>query len=344
MNITFDKSTSKVTGSGRNALPFEFTINNISGLETLQKSADYVVSEPKTITEIVDGQEVTKQLYLLMQPDKEVITQLAKQIETTELTETPIMITETIQTPMLDENGQHNFYYPTYTVNEQTGTTIDEEGNETPVYEDVTYTSDTPLYLYTTEIVEVQKELDGQPLYWTDVVEDEISYEPQSPLEITLDDPNYIDGLEMAMIDVNKTRTVKFEDEMEQFNYNDVVAHKERLIVKDTFYSTAKLIEQMDTSLFVDINADLAYDNISFPPGGSVVAKITLPKLSKLAGLKTETSVDGLTYKVGSTTLDLQLLDANDERLFSTDVSEIYLQIENPTTKRIDLFSICLFV
>lgn len=395
-NVLFNRETLRVTGVGREPLPFEVEIKNVD-VTDLKKEVKYTELVNKTkIETLEDGTKVEKQLYLLPQEDKKIITQITKKIETTESTDEhghplePVMIQVKKQVPMLDSNGEQVEYIPTALI--ETTETVDFYGNPTEpvmiqveeidestgevtvvekqktdengnlIYFGLVATSNKPIKCFTTELIEEQKkDKDGNLLYYKEIVEEIVNYEKQPPLEITEDDerwPVELDEkgnemkvkLEKATEEVEKTKIVNFEEDMSQFNYDDVVLHKEKQLIKGTFYSKAKLFERMDESLFStnlsSFNADLGFDMLSLPVGGEVrTIKLSLPKASSVVGVKLETNIEnGVEVKVGATANDLQLVDRNMERIFENEVSEVYISFKNITDKRIDIYSFTLLV
>lgn len=94
------------------------------------------------------------QYYLPQEPIVEP-EEVIKLIETDEITDVPIMITESVRVPVVDEDGNHKFYHITNTEYEQVDTgEVDE--NEQPIFEtvEVEVVNDAPTYLYTTQDVE----------------------------------------------------------------------------------------------------------------------------------------------------------------------------------------------
>lgn len=395
-NVLFNRETLKVTGMGREPLPFEIEIKNVD-VTNLKKEIKYKeVVDKKLVETLEDGIKIEKQLYLLPQEDKEIVTQITKKIETTESVDEdgnplePVMIQVKKQVPLLDSNGNQIEYIPTALM--ETTDTVDFYGNPTEpvmvqveevdestgevtivekqktdengnlVYFGLVATSDKPVKCFATELVEEQKkDKDENLLYYKEVVEEVVGYEKQLPLEITEDDerwPVELDEkgnemkvkLEKATEEVEKTKTISFEEDMTQFNYDDVVKHKESQLIKGTFYSKAKLFEKMDESLFStnisSFNADLGFDMISLPVDGEVrTVKLKLPKASSVIGVKLETNIEnGVEVKVGATANDLQLVDRNMERMFENEVSEVYVSFKNITDKRIDIYSFALLV
>lgn len=156
-----------------------------------------------------------EQLYTLPQPDLEIRTPFTRRVESTEVTEEPILIEQRTKVPLLDAEGEHMSYVPTMPaeVTEDTGNPVmirndegeevqkvDDEGNKL-YYGHVPIPGASPILCCTMEVAEVQKtDEDGNLLYWKTVEEDLVSYVSQEPLEITADDEQYIEGLELAYV------------------------------------------------------------------------------------------------------------------------------------------------
>lgn len=139
-----------------------------------------------------------KPLYLLPQPDLEVAYTVPVTVKTTDVTDHPVMVPQ--QVPLLDENGVQKTYEVTQP-EPIIQTTTDADGNVTETitgYEQVGTGQWLPISLVT----QIQEEGPNGPLYWGTVEEPATRFEPQPPLEITEDDPQYVEGLEPAYEEV----------------------------------------------------------------------------------------------------------------------------------------------
>jgi hypothetical protein len=364
MNLLFDKNSLTYSRQGNSPLPFEVIVKNVS-VDGLQKEIIYYEKQPKVTIELVDDQEIEKQLYYLPQQDKEIVTQVTKQIETVNaqnangLDNEPIYITQIDKVPLYDDNNNPLQYEQMVR-----GKTIDPtdepcmiqvedaEGNVTEEQEkdidgNLLYWglvgTGNMITCYTTTETQVQKvNENNELLYLEEIVEDVVEYEKQPPLEITDSHEEYVeDGLNMVYEDVAKTRIANFQDEPHLFEYNDLIQHKSKTIASG-FFSQSVLFEQFDN--FTSIASDLGADFISLRPTGETQGIATLPKAATLIQVYTETNVDGLQIYVGVDEADLKLVDSNKERLFSSTISELHIKVVNPTDKRIDLQSLAVLV
>lgn len=332
-NIIFCFETMRVSGLNRLPFPFETEIRNVDPAG-LSKQISYVEWQPKQSS---DG----KPVYLLPQPPLEEPHTITNRIETTEITDEPVLTTVQVTVPLM-ENGHQKSYQPTQWIDQ-----YDEEGNITG-QEEVSFGP--VLYLSTSSSETRQKQNEsGQLLYWKEVQETTTVSIPQPALEITADHPEYTDSLEPAMEEVPKTKAVSFYDNMNEFTIDDICRHKERQLISNTFYSAAILFETMDESLFSisdsSFCADLAVDRVSIPDGGELqTVRMKLPQPAAAVGFKAETSSDGLAISIGVSTDELLELDARSEVAFEESVSEVYVRFQNSSGKRIDLYSFALMV
>lgn len=314
-NVLFNRETFRVTGVGRTPLPFEVEIKNVD-VSNLTKEVIYIEKVDKL-------NEEGKPLYLL--PQEPLIEEIGEErlIETTEDTGNPVMVKVIKKVPLLDENKKQVTY--------QT------EAEET-------------INCYITGEVEEQKRNEyGQPLFYGKEIVIVEKVTEQSPIEITEDDERFCEGLEKVQIEVEKTKTVKFEEDMSAFTYDDIVKEKEKQLLKGTFYTACKLFEQMDETIFsTNINgfyADLGFDFLSLPNGGEVrTIKLELPNEADIVGVKFEASADGVEVSIGNTTSNLIPIDRNNEVIFDKPVTDVYVKFENPTDRRIDIYSFALLV
>ena len=353
--VIFDRETLKVTGVDREKFPYEVEIRNVD-VEGLTK----VVHRPAKREKV---NEEDKPLYLL--PQEPLIEEIGEErlIETTKDTGNPVMIKVLKKVPLLDENNKQVKYEkkvvgettedtgnPVMIIDEETGELVqktDENGN--PLFYGLVGTGEFIKCYTTDEVEEQKKDKYGRPLFYdTEIVMVEKVTE-QPPIEITEDDERFHEGLEKVQVEVEKTKTVKFEEDMSVFTYDDVVKAKEKQLLKGTFYTACKLFEQMDESIFsTNISgyyADLGFDVLSLPSGGEVrTIKLELPNEADVVGIKFEASADGLEVLIGNTASNLIPIDRNNEVIFAEPVSEVYVKFENPTDERIDVYSFALLV
>ena len=354
-NVLFDRESLQVTEVGRDPLPFEVEIKNVD-VSNLTKEVTY--------TEKVDKlNEEGKPLYLL--PQEPLVEEIGEErlIETTKDTGNPVMIKVLKKVPLLNENNKQVKYEkkvvgetkedtgnPVMILDEETGELVqktDENGN--PLFYGLVGTGEFIKCYTTDEVEEQKKDKYGRPLFYdTEIVMVEKVTE-QPPIEITEDDERFHEGLEKVQVEVEKTKTVKFEEDMSVFTYDDIVKAKEKQLLKGTFYTACKLFEQMDETIFsTNISgfyADLGFDFLSLPSGGEArTIKLKLPNEAEAVGIKFESSDGGLEVLIGNTASNLIPIDRNNEVFFDEPVSEVYVKFENPTDKRIDVHSFALLV
>lgn len=353
-NVLFDRETLRVTGTGREPLPFEVEIKNVD-VSNLTKEVTYTEKMDKL-------NEEGKPLYLL--PQEPIVEEIEEErlIETTKDTGNPVMIKVIKQIPLLDENGEQVKYEkmtigevtedtgePVMIVDEETGELVqktDENGNLL-FYGEIS--TGEFIECYTTEEIEEQKKNEfGEPLFYDVEIITTEKIVPQPPIEITEDDERFVEGLEKAQIEVKKTKTSTFDEDMEAFTYDDIVKEKEKQLLKGTFYTACKLFEKMDESIFstnISGYADLGFDFLSLPSKGEVYTiKLELPNEANVVGIKFEASVDGLNVLIGNTTSNLIPINRNNEVIFDNPASEVYVKFKNSTDKRIDVYSFALLI
>lgn len=309
-NVLFNRETLKVSGLSRPALPFEVMVKDVE-VSTLAKTVVY--------TETLE-----KEGLFLYQPPAGVSYEDGSEIvEMPGESGEPVMVTVMERLPLLDEEGKHISYIP-------------EEGAS-------------PILCYTFGEKEVQKtDENGSPLFYTTVYK-AVEVITEFPAEeITAEDERYTEGLPKAVEEVSRYRTISFNENMEEFTYGEVVAHKEKSITKGTFFGSGRLFEQMDEALFSTNlsthKADMGFDFISIPAGGEIrTNKIPLPNPATTVGFKLE--ADGeITVNIGHLASALEPLNHYSEVTFTEEVSEVYVQFKNTTDKRIDVHSFALLV
>lgn len=368
-NVLFDRKTLKVTGSNRAPSPFEIEIKNIT-TNDLKKEVSYKELENKTIElTIEDNTTVKKQLYILPQNSESTIIFKNYKIETTEVTENPIMINVTKKIPILDENNNPKLYEVTTfgettevtripavieTETIQDGKRVFKQTQKTDSNGNLLFLGDigTGIYreMYEEEIVVEQKknELD-ELLFYKEIRKEIQTQKEKESLEITEDDERWTKELEEVKEEVEVIKIVTFEENPSLFNYDDVIKYKEREIVKGTFYSSAMLFEKMDEKVFstdlASFKADLGFDFISLPENGEIrTIKLKLPKAENIVGIKLEVDNNLPEIKIGSTINDMQLIDQNNERYFNNEVSNVYVNFKNTSNERINIYSFALLV
>lgn len=339
-NVLFNRETLRVTGMGREPLPFEVEIKNVDekGLHKLSKTIEYTEEVQKT-------DEDGNTLFYLPQDPIEVEVEKIVRVKKTEPSGEPVLIQ--VKKPLLDENNRQ----VTYEIKTEkiTPAVYDEEGNliEEEKWEWVGAGVFQKCYIL---VEEQEKDKNGDILYWhVETIREKILQE-QPPIEITQSDPRWNEDLEKVMTTITKTKTITFDEAMQEFTYTDIVKFKEQHITKGTLFTDYVLFELfMSEDLFVtdipSFKCDLGFDFFSLPPGGQVrVKKFELPKPTDFLGVKAETNTPGLTIKAAPTIAGLKTLDKNNEVVFSEPITETYIVFENNTDTRIDIYSFAVLV
>ncbi|NBI28578.1 hypothetical protein [Chengkuizengella marina] len=256
-------STNKVVGLNRDPQPFEYAIQNV-----------YLENAQKTIYNIEQKQKFDEEgnvLYLLSQPQLEVNETITKIIETTETTDDPVTNIETIQIPLLDDQGNQKTYEKTVkgeTIEFTDEPVIEQVWNEeTETYDDIHKTDDEGNLLYwgqvptgqmiplfTADQVEVHQMDDEENLlYYKEIEETITNYEDQEPLEITEDHEEWTEELELAYEDIEVTEVITFKTHMTKFTYDDVMDIKSRPV---------PLTTEDELELLKEENANLIFDSL----------------------------------------------------------------------------------
>lgn len=358
-NVLFDRETLKVVGLIRPALPFEVEVLNV---------------DPSNLTKIIQVPAVVDKLdengnplYLLPQEPAVKEVGITKQIETVQKTDSPVMVTEIQRVPLLDSDNNVVTYPVTVRgettevtdepvmimVTTEDGTTSEEQKKDDNG--NLLYWGQVPtgqvLDCYTSKEVEIQKtDSNGQLLYYTTETDVETQTIENPPLEITVDDERYSDGLEKVTETIQQDKTVSFSGNQSEFNYDDIVSLKQKQIVSNTFYSQAILIEEMDkpNTFSTDLssfNSNIGFDVVAIPPSGVLrTQKVSLPTSASILRVITESNVDGLEIGVGDLVSSIQDVNDRGERKFDSAVDSVYVQFTNTTDKVIDLKSIAILV
>lgn len=351
-NVVFDKVTLKVTGENRSPLPFEVEIKNVDP-SGLMKTISVIETVGK---KDVDG----NQIYLFTpKPKVEVVTKGVR-VENTAVSPEPVIELVTEKIAVLNEDGTPTTYLdgglhettidtgiPSLVFTEEGEVQrIDSEGN--PIFLEHMMAVEIPCY--TTKEVEIfKKDAKGNQLYVNYVPEKEMVETSYPTVEITALDEQYEDGLKEVTEDVSVSKTTTYKESPKEFTYDEVLACKESQLAMGTFYQKGLLLEKVDPAKLstdlVTFNADLGFNVISIPDGGQFrTEKLTLPMASKYVNVTLDASSAGLEVKIGNLSTDLQLLDALKERVFASEVTEVYVQVRNATGNRIDVKSIAILV
>jgi hypothetical protein len=362
--VLFDRETLRVTGVDREKFPFEVEVKNVN-VEGLTKQKAIPIKREKV-------NEEGKPVYLLPQPDVKKVIEEVRYIETTEPTNsqgepnTPVMVTQVNKIPLLDENNEIVTYQPTQYMQTTESVDyygnpcepimvqkVDESGNVTE--EQMTDKEGNPLYMghmpvgepipcYTTETVEVQKEVNGELVYLEKVVEvvGEV-YEEQPPIEITEDDERFFEGLPRALEDAFRYEVVTFELHPDEFTFEDIVKAKESQLQMG-FLKRGILFERMDVENLFDttdpeFNANISFDFINIPAGSVVkTMPITLPEPKDIVAVKVE-SDNPVKIEISDNGTDFYPLMLNNERWFSDAVTEVWVKFINEGDKPVTIES-----
>lgn len=227
LNVLFDRVTFKATGTNRSPLAFEVSIDDVI-CDNLTK----VVEVPEEV--------VKPSVFLLPQePLEETITNTST-IETTEITDNPVMTTVYEKVPA----GFGYYRTALGMVTEPTdepvmSEEVDEDGNVVEVHamdtdDNLLYWGQVPtnewIDCYTTEEKQVHKtDTDGNPLYLKEVEEVTTQLVEQPPLEISIEDERWTPDLQPATEFKMTTKVLDFPNHMGDFTYDEVLAHKEKI-------------------------------------------------------------------------------------------------------------------
>lgn len=283
MNVLFDRETLKFAGLNRPALPFEVSVSDVDPAG-ITKTIAYTEKIHKV-------NEVGEKLYYLPQPDLEEKIYEEQKIETIEKTSEPVIHIEYKKVPVLDDNGNHMEYEVMESkiipavIDEETGEVIEEEKIEyipTGIFRKC----------YTTEPVESQKEDEkGRKLYYKTVEEEITKYIPQDPIIITETDERYTEGLEPVLEEIEKEKTISFEEHPYEFTLEDILLKKYQDIVDSS--PVNHIIAEVFTEDITDKTYDKHFGNTGF-------GFISLP-----AGKRVKT----LPYQLDKPTKTIHLLD-----------------------------------
>ena len=347
-SVIFNKKTLMWSGTNRVSLPFELQINNVLYLDKLEKKLIL-----DGVREKVDNEG--RPVYLLPKDPETKTHTVVEYIETTKVTDKPVIIKTTKQIPVLDESGKPLTYHKMYNikVTDNTGNPVlidekqerDNDGNLL-FWKSIPYGPELPMY--TVKEIKVQKQNDnGELLYLTPILKTITETEEFPYIEITSDDPRFNNSLTRAIEKYKYEEKILFSVHPELFSYSDVIFHKEKYIAKGTFYEKGKLYETMDgifeTSSELS-NANFAFDFITLHPGGFVTTlPLDIQEASQIVLLVTESS-GNLSCLMGSDKDSLQPLTPLNEGIFSKPVDKVVIKFMNNTKQAIDLYSFGLIV
>ncbi|NDI34699.1 hypothetical protein EPK97_07985 [Chengkuizengella sediminis] len=240
----------------------------------------------------------------------EIQEEFTKTIETTEITENPVMVNTPTQIPIFNDDGTQKQYERT--VRGETTEVTDEPlmekvwDEENEVYNDVHKVDEdgTLLYwgqvgtgqminCYTVEQILNQKEdPEGNLLYYKEVTETSITYEDQEPLEITQDDERWTEELAPALEDIEQIKMVKFEDQPSLFTYEDILNAPK-----------TPLTAEQEIELLKSENATLILDSLQ--KESQIEALESENATQFLNSLEKETQIEELETELAGLTLSL---------------------------------------
>ncbi|MFS1513035.1 hypothetical protein VQL36_11450 [Chengkuizengella sp. SCS-71B] len=230
-NVIINRVTNLVTGVDREPQPLEIEIEDVH-IEGLTKQVPYIIQRHR-----VDSNG--NLLYLLPQEPIEIQEEIPKTIETTEITENPVMVNTPTQIPIFNEDGTQKQYErtvrgettevidePVMIEVEQDGESMekqktDEDGNL--LYWGQVGTGQMINCTMVELILNQKQDPEGNLLYYKEVTETSITYEDQDPLEVIKEDERWTEELAPALEDVEQIKTVKFEDQPSVFTYDDII-------------------------------------------------------------------------------------------------------------------------
>ncbi|WP_162035956.1 hypothetical protein [Chengkuizengella sediminis] len=273
----------------------------------------YLEGLTKQVPEISQRHKVDSDgnlLYLLPQEPMEIQEEFTKTIETTEITENPVMVNTPTQIPIFNDDGTQKQYERT--VRGETTEVTDEPlmekvwDEENEVYNDVHKVDEdgTLLYwgqvgtgqminCYTVEQILNQKEdPEGNLLYYKEVTETSITYEDQEPLEITQDDERWTEELAPALEDIEQIKMVKFEDQPSLFTYEDILNAPK-----------TPLTAEQEIELLKSENATLILDSLQ--KESQIEALESENATQFLNSLEKETQIEELETELAGLTLSL---------------------------------------
>jgi hypothetical protein len=360
-NALFNRETLKGVGFNRPASLFEVSIDNVDTSD-LSKFQDVSHTREK----FEEGMKV----FLLDQPPIIHRKGIKYTVESTDKSDNPVMVEQTYKEPLLDEKGNvRKMEMTSYgEVTEETDEPVmitNDEGEEVQK----TDKDGNKLYygyiktgifveMYETKIETVHKTDEyGRKLYLHEKtrIEDEIEeVPPLKYVEGTKEYEELSDEVKEKLYPETFEELVPteffFSSSPERFTFEDVRKHKQKQVVKGTFYSKAVLLESMNETLFStglsSFHANLGFGFISLPPGGEVrTEKIKLPETTDLVGIKIESENKGdLKVYVGSSASTMQELSAMDDVSFDSNVSDVYVKVENQSENVVDFTSLAILV
>lgn len=340
MNIVFDRNTKKLTGVNRPPTAFELEVRNVK-------------ADDDSLIEIVRNQSFPKLdekgnfLYYLPQPSLTEIIPIFEDRVTINPTDRPIMIKVEVKVPMTDKDGNplRSKVTEKYETTKVTDEPVmipseenpfeltqkqDKDGN--PLYYEEIWTGEYKYY-YTIEHKEEQKTNEaGQPLFYKNEKVGERKVEvPQPPLEITVDDEDYVDSLNQVFYEKPINSTVNFLKSLNGLTYDEVVSYKKLSLIAG-MYTDAILVEDIQSDVFAEaIGANFGFDSTTLEAKGSVVTKaIKLSDKYNVVGISFESSNNNaVSVMVGNATDDFVEINRNGEVYFSAEFDEVFVKFVN---------------
>jgi hypothetical protein len=227
----------KVAGLYGSPSSLQFEVTNVENI-----SKEIIVTEQ--VPKMLDN----KVLYRLPQPDKEIVTPVTRTVETIEENDRPIIVKESKKVPLLDAKGKQVTYQPMV---------FDEDAQ-------AQIPSGNPIACFTTEEVDVHKtDSEGNTLYWVEITDDVTTYEPQDDAEITDEDPNWTEDLEVILEDIDVEKTVTLLDSPKSFDYEEVepsLSTLRKIKIAELNVACNKAILSRFTSNIDGVDYEFSYD------------------------------------------------------------------------------------
>lgn len=318
-NILFDRQSLKVVGSNRSPLPFEVEVDNVSP-ENLSKVVSYFVKEDKLTEE-------GKNIYLLPQEPLKESFGKEVQVETIENTGVPVIIQVEKKVPLLDENKKQVQYEVTIT-DEETGEQLG---------------TGTFIKCFTIELDEEQKkDENGLKLFYeTEIVMEDVVTEVPA-LEITEEDEEFEGGLDKVQVEVEKTKTVTFEENSAEFTYEDIVAYKYQGIINASQLDDL-IVETFSSESSIDFtydnhNANTGFGFVNFPANGKAkTVQYELPSPQTTFSLLELEADEGIEIRYGN-----RPITKDNPLVLTTAVDKINFIIVNKADKPKDIRSFAI--
>lgn len=350
--LLFDKKTRQVTGIDRAPRAFEGIIEGVDA-QALTKQVTDTRRVPKQVADtgsVPKAGAESRALYLLPQEPLEVTQDRFEDIQTTEVTDRPVMRTVARKLPLLDADGNQVRYE---VFEEQVTPAEYDHTGKTPVLLTAEVREMVPTGVfrdcYVVEEEEVHStDAEGNPLYLKTRNRPLTVQVEQAPLEITEADERFSDELERASEEESFTRTVRYQDEPGAFTFEDALRHKEAHLVDGTLYASGTHFEGFTEDLFAthlqDAGADIGFEAFVLPPGKAVrTAKLDLPQASTNVHIRTEPP-SALVIEAGAAADDLRPANARNEVAFDAPAESVYVSFRNGSERPIGVRAFSLLI